>query len=58
MNKLGFTERQVGHMTYRKWALLYKAYKNNFDIELVMKNKGVRYADLEKEITIDDVIPY
>jgi len=57
MNKLGYTEKQVGHMTLRKWSLLYKAYKNQFDLELAIKTKGLRYVDLEKEITIDDVIP-
>jgi len=57
MNKLGFTEKQVGHMTLKKWSLLYKAYKDNFDLELSMQLKGVKYSDLEREITIDDVIP-
>jgi hypothetical protein len=57
MNKLGFTEKQVGHMTLKKWSLLYKAYKDNFDMELTMKIKGLRYSDINKEITIDDVIP-
>ncbi len=57
MMKLGFTEKQVGHMTYKKWSLLYEAYKDNFDMELTMKIKGIRYSDINKEITIDDVIP-
>lgn len=57
MNKLGFTEREVGHMTIRKWHKLYKAYKSNFDFEFTMKHKNLRYMDIEKEITIDDVIP-
>lgn len=57
MNKLGFTEKQVGHMTFRKWNLLYQAYKDQFDLELAMKANGKRYADIEKEVTIDDVIP-
>jgi len=43
-------------MTFRKWSLLYKAYKQDFDIELMLKLQGKRYADL-KPITIDDVIP-
>ena len=57
MNKLGFTEKQVGHMTLKKWNLLYSAYKDNFDMELTLKLKGLRYSDLNKEVTIDDVIP-
>lgn len=44
-------------MTLKKWSLLYKAYKDNFDMELTMKIKGLRYSDINKEITIDDVIP-
>lgn len=45
-------------MTYRKFSKLYRAYKGNFDTELTMKIKGLRYLDIEKEITIDDVIPF
>lgn len=44
-------------MTLKKWHSLYKAYKKNFDLELSMQLKGVKYSDLEREITIDDVIP-
>lgn len=58
VKKLGFTEREVGHMTLKKWHSLYKAYKKNFDLELSMRLKGVKYSDLEREITIDDVIPF
>lgn len=57
INKLGYTEKQVGRMTIRKWNLLYDAYKESFDMELVMRKRGIRYADVEKETTIDDVIP-
>lgn len=58
MNKLGFTERQVGHMTFRKWSKLYEAYKSEYDKELVMNTRGITYAQLEYEPTIDDVIPF
>ena len=57
VKKLGFSEKEIGRMTYRKWALLYQAYKNSFDLELTMKYKRIKYSELEKEITIDDVIP-
>lgn len=57
INKLGFSEKQVGHMTMKKWKLLYKAYQLNFDNELYMKFTGRTYASLEKEPDIDDVIP-
>lgn len=57
MNKLGFTEKQVGHMTFKKWNKLYDAYKSVYDKEYNMKNRGLTYAQLEYEPTIDDVIP-
>ena len=58
VKKLGFNEKEVGRMTLKKFSSLYKAYKDDFDLELTMKVKGIRYSDLKKEITIDDVIPY
>jgi len=57
MKKLSFTEKQVGHMTFRKFFMLYEAYKNDFDMEMTLKNKGLRYFDIEKQDTLDDVIP-
>lgn len=57
MNKLGFTEKQVEHMTLKKWKLLYKAYKLEFDREMYMTREYKTYDELEKEPTIDDVIP-
>lgn len=58
MNKLGFSEDKVGHMTLKKWNMLYRAYKNEYDIESIMQSKGLTYRELEKETTIDDVIPF
>ena len=34
-----------------------KAYQKTFDNELTMKIQGITYASLNKEVTIDDVIP-
>lgn len=45
-------------MTLKKWNLLYKAYKSHYDLEYTLQYKNKRYSDLEKETTIDDVIPY
>lgn len=56
--KLGFTERQVGHMTYSKFDALYGAYKLNFDIEMKFTAARVGYSDAEKETTLDDAIPF
>ena len=58
MNILGYSEKQVGRMTLWKWKLLYQAYKDNFDTELFLTLSRQRYQDIEKEITIDDVIPF
>lgn len=63
MNKLGFTEKQIGHMTLRKWDMLYDAYKLNFDNEMILTASHKTYADIEKETNvyvdrIDDVIPF
>ena len=57
MNKLGFSDKDVGRLTFRKWSQLYKAYKKNFDNELLLVASKTTYAQAEKEITIDDVIP-
>jgi hypothetical protein len=58
MNKLGYTEKQVGRMTFGKWSRLYQAYKDFYDMEMSMKNQGVRYCDIDKEEDLDDAIPF
>lgn len=57
--KIGFTEKQTGQMTFRKWILMYKAYKDNFDLEQSLITNQRYYVDIGKESTtdIDDVIP-
>lgn len=45
-------------MTYSKWHKLYKAYKLNYDIETSLKLNRKRYADIEKEPDIDEIIPF
>lgn len=50
MNKLGFSEKEVGRMTLGKFKKLYRAYKQSFDIEMTLKNKKLRYKDLEQSI--------
>jgi hypothetical protein len=56
--KMGFTEKQVGHMTFYKFDKLYQAYKNIFDLENKLKYNRTTYAELEKEETLDDAIPF
>ena len=54
--KLGYTEKQIGHMTYLKFTRLYEAYKNVFDLELYLKRAGKLYKSLGPQ-SIDEVIP-
>lgn len=35
MKKLGYTEKEVGHMTHRKWSRLYEQYKRIFNFEQI-----------------------
>jgi hypothetical protein len=43
---LGFSEKEVGRMTLRKFTRLYDHYKINFDREMVLKRNGCTYAKL------------
>lgn len=45
---MGFSEKEIGRMTARKFMRLYQHYKNNFDVQLVMRSKGLTYAKLEQ----------
>lgn len=58
MNRLGFSEKEVGRMTLKKWVLLFKAYKQMFDNEMLLTASRKTYAEVERPITIDDVIPF
>ena len=40
-------------MTLRKFMKLYEQYKNNFDLEMQLRAKGVTYAKLA-ELQIQD----
>jgi hypothetical protein len=55
---MGFSEKEIGRMSFRKWKLLYEAYQLVFDMESTLIRNGRQYADLNREITIDDVIPF
>ena len=50
---MGFTQKEIGHMTVRKFNRYYRAYKQNFDIELCLLLQKKTYAKLEQE-SIDD----
>lgn len=46
-------------MTLKLWLRYYQCYKDDFDLEMRMKEKNITYTELTnpKEVTIDDVIP-
>lgn len=56
-NKLGFSTKEVGRLTWGAFSDMYAAYKDTFDIEMMLYKSNTKYSDLNKEITIDDVIP-
>lgn len=53
---MGFTEKQVGHMTVTKFNKIYQVYKDTFDLETRLKRNSLTYRDLEYEPTLDDVL--
>lgn len=55
---MGFTEKEVGRMTLKKWKRLYDAYKLVFDLEKELVYWNQRYSRLGEQPTIDDVIPF
>lgn len=55
---MGFSEKEVGRMTIKKWKQMYDAYKLVFDVENSLIRNGERYSNVDVEATIDDVIPY
>lgn len=50
---MGFTLKEIGHMTIRKFSRFYRSYKQNFDIELCLLLQKKTYVQLEQE-SVDD----
>ena len=47
MSLLGFTEKEVGRMTLRKWSRLYQHYKDHYDFtQMVEDERGIRVKGL------------
>ena len=44
MCKLRFSQKEVGRLTWAAFQKLYQHYKDDFDMELVMRSKGKTYA--------------
>jgi len=59
--KMGFSEKEVGRMTPRKWSACWEAYKLLWNNEALMLHQGQGYQlkqEREKELTIGEVIPF
>lgn len=46
---MGFSQKEIGHMTVRKFSRYYKAYKQNFDLELLLYLNKKTYSKIEEE---------
>lgn len=46
MTRLGFTFKESGRLTLREWSNYYQHYKDNFDLELLLKTSNTTYAKL------------
>lgn len=47
--KLGLTFKEVGRMTLTMFNRLYKCYQDNFDLEMMLRAKGVTYKRAYEE---------
>lgn len=47
--KLNLSEKRVGRLTYRLFSKLYQHYKDNFDLEIRLKNRDVTYREIYKK---------
>lgn len=43
--KLGLSFKETGRLTFGQFYRLYKHYKNDFDMEMRLKNANVTYAE-------------
>lgn len=46
---MGFSVKEIGRMTLRKFRRYHKAYKQNFDLELLLLLNQKTYSSLEEE---------
>lgn len=51
---MGFTTKEIGRMTIRKFRRFYKAYKQNFDLELLLLLTRKTYSSLEESAADDE----
>lgn len=51
---MGFTFKEVGRLTLRKFNKMYQIYKNDFDMEMMLRNSNTTYQGLEKKQMEDE----
>jgi hypothetical protein len=49
VKKLGFSYKDAGRITLTTFLKLYNHYKNDFDLELMLKKSHTTYAALKKK---------
>ena len=47
--KLMLDKKEIGRLTIRQFLELYQAYKDTFDIELILMLAHKTYADIKKQ---------
>ncbi len=47
--KLMLDKKEIGRLTIRQFLELYQAYKDTFDIELILMLARKTYADIKKQ---------
>lgn len=52
--KLNLSFKEVGRLTLRTFNKLYQCYKNDFDMEMMLKKSNTTYQDLEKKQIEDE----
>ena len=52
--KLGLSFKETGRLTLKLFTKLYQHYKDNFDLEMYMKNANTGYAQLEARQSKED----
>lgn len=48
--KLGLTFKETGRLTLTTFNRLYQHYKNNFDLELRLKNANITYEEAYNKV--------
>jgi hypothetical protein len=48
-NRLNLTDKESGRITLRQFLGLYQAYKDTFDLELLLRANKVTYQELKQK---------